>query len=85
MILGMKLDNDKPATIQKIEQDAKLAAAKPTSPIITPKENSIPAPAPAAPAPLVNVVEKADAESLKLESQTISLTGDAEMSSTNEP
>jgi hypothetical protein len=81
MILGMKLDNDKPATIQRIEQDAKLTGAKPSSPIIAPKENSIPAPAPA---PIVNVAEKADAEPPKLESQTISLTGVAEVTPTDE-
>ena len=70
MILGMKLDNDKPATIQKIEKDAKVAATKPETLESMPNETLTPAAASAIP-----IAEHDD--SPKLESQAISLTGDS--------
>jgi len=68
MILGMKLDNDKPATIQKIEKEAKVAATRSDSKQPPPKKI-------AAPSAASSIPDADPNDSAKLESQAISLTG----------
>lgn len=79
MILGMKLDNDKPDTIKQLEHDAKVAAqaAKPKPTVTAVKSEAVPQAAPPAPA-IPNVHEAEKVDPTKIVSHKITLTGDGE-------
>lgn len=81
MILGMKLDNDKPATVQEIEHEAKVANAKPV-PSKTPQSDiKLNAPISAE----ESTAKKAPADETKLISHPIALLGPGSDNAGNNP